>query len=195
MKPERRDLYEIRKRDSYDLVDRDNLGIEERDASRDEIQILRKRNSVPFVMGGPPAVARFPAQTLTTHGLGGCWVVAIVDKTTGVANHIPHGQMGHSPGGSVCQTVTSAQQAALQMPQLLNKYHANHLQGAMAYVLKHASASEDGTRAIMASLTGAGLSVKTGTYTSETQGDGNVVISGNGHSDPVMTLDGKKVIT
>lgn len=65
----------------------------------------------------------------------------------------------------------------------------------MRYVLKHADASEDGTRAIMASLTSAGLSVKTGTYTSETQGDGSVVISVDGRSDPVMKLDGKKVIT
>lgn len=129
MKPERRDLYEIRKRDLYDLVSRGNLSIENRDASHDETQILRKRNSVPFVMGGLPAVARYPAQTLTTHGLGGCWVVAIVDKTTGVANHIPHGEMGHSLGGSVCQTVTSVQQAARQMPQLLAAYHNNHFQG------------------------------------------------------------------
>ena len=43
-------------------------------------------------------------------------------------------------------------------------------------------------------LRGAGLSIKTATYTRATQGNGNVEISCDGRKDPVMKLNGHVVM-
>lgn len=147
-------------------------------------------------MQGLPVEATFPADTLTTAGVGGCWVVAIVSRTAGMATHIPHGQAIVSPGGTVHQTITSNQQATFQMQQLMTAFQNNHIPSAMAYVLKCDLADVQSTTTIHHALTSAGLSIKTATYTYAvaSMGNGNVAISCDGHSDPVMTLNGNKVI-
>jgi hypothetical protein len=193
---DKRDTWNIDKRNLQALEDRDIFDIEEKDLPYQEKGTLQKRAAHPFVMQGPAVYANFPANTLTTYGLGGCWVVAIVGKSGGWATHIPHGELAPpGPGGTVRQAVTSNQQATYQVITLLMDYHHHGgIPGAMGYILKHSMADPESTDTITDLLTGAGLSLKTATYSTATQGNGDLEISGDGQHDPVMKLGGHPVI-
>ena len=156
--------------------------------------MLHKRAAKPFVMAGPPVAATFLAEYLTTEGLGGCWLVAILSKAQGIATHIPHGQAATSPGGTMRQTVTTDQQTRAQMHQLLTAFPTHHIPDAMAYVLKAQGADADAANIINQVLAVAGLSIKTAIYTRAAQGNGDVVISCDGHSHPVVKLGGHVVM-
>jgi hypothetical protein len=187
---DKRDTLDVDERDLQAHEDRDIFDFEQRDLSFQEKRTIQKRVPHAFVMGGNPVFANFPADTLTTHGLGACWVVAIVGRTGAVAVHIPQGHMVPGPGGTWHQTVTAAQQAHAQVTQLLNAYHAHPMPGAMGYILTFAATDPQETNVITQLLLGANLSLKTATYSSITQGAGNLAISGDGHHDPVMMLNG-----
>lgn len=147
-----------------------------------------------FVMQGPPVSASFAhGGILSTGGLCGCWVVAILSSTDGIVVHIPHGQ-AVPVNGQLVYTVTSAQQATTQIGQLLHAYSAHPFHGAFGFILKHSAADAASTTIISNALAQAGLSVSSGTYTNnDVAYGGNLEIVGEGHGSPRITLDGQRI--
>lgn len=155
----------------------------------------RKRADRFFEMEGPPVSANIAGgDHLYTRGLCGCWVVVIMSKTQAIATHIPHGKWVPNAAGTRVQTITSEQQATLQVNQLVTAHRAHPIQGAWGYILKHEGADPDSTRIIEGALQSAGLSVQSKTYTTaEVERGGNFRIKGAAGRDPTLLLDGEPV--
>ncbi|KAL9122559.1 MAG: hypothetical protein Q9187_000890 [Circinaria calcarea] len=130
---------------------------------------------------------------LTTKGLCGCFVAAIVAPTGAMAAHIPHGKMVQQNGQRV-QTVTADQQATLQMRELMTYYntHKALVPHAKAVLVQMNGASNSATAIIKNALEGAGLSVTPYVYANVEYGKGVFTIDGSNTQDryyPTMRLD------